>query len=404
MGQRFRELMAVAATIAALTVMLTVETRPLAGQAQSATAPTTASAAIKTAWGDPDLQGIWTVEQLVPLERPAGVTKEFYTPEEVKALDEQRSQKSVFGNHVRAERGTEADVAGAYDAVFTSQRRTALRTGMITDPPNGKIPPLTPEAQQRQAAFREYQRALIQATDACKRGLPGCTYGPPSPRRSEAPPAYPSAGVGPINRADGPEDRGLSERCLAGGLPDFRGGFTGIHRRIVQTPGAVAVFYDTGQGQGFPRVIHITDNPHIPSEIRQWWGDSRAHWEKDTLVVDVTNFTPKADFQGSREKLHLVERWTRTGPKTLALVTTVEDPTTWTRPWTAITEFDLQNNAQNRLYTEPRCHEGNYGLPALLLGARVADQAFAEGRGPDPATLCVGGCGGPSAEDRDPLQ
>src|SRR5437016_7646229 len=100
MGQRFRELMAVAATIAALTVMLTVETRPLAGQAQSATAPTTASAAIKTAWGDPDLQGIWTVEQLVPLERPAGVTKEFYTPEEVKALDEQRSQKSVFGNHV----------------------------------------------------------------------------------------------------------------------------------------------------------------------------------------------------------------------------------------------------------------------------------------------------------------
>jgi hypothetical protein len=172
----------------------------------------------------------------------------------------------------------------------------------------------------------------------------------------------------------------------------------------VQTPGAVALFYDTGQGQGFPRVIHVTDRPHVPSEIRQWWGDSRAHWDKDTLVVDVTNFTPKADFQGSRENLHLVERWTRTGPKTLALVTTVEDPMTWTKPWTAITEFDLQDNAQNRIYTEPRCHEGNYGLPALLLGARVADQAFAEGRGPDPATLCVGGCGGPSAEDRDPLQ
>src|SRR5439155_20151404 len=139
-------------------------------------------------------------------------------------------QKSVFGNHVRAERGTEADVAGAYDAVFTSQRRTALRTSMVIDPPTGKIPPLTAEAQQRQAAFREYQRALVQSTDVCKKGgVPGCTYGPPSPRRSEPPPAYPSAGVGPINRADGPEDRGLSERCLAGGLPDLRGGVTGLH-------------------------------------------------------------------------------------------------------------------------------------------------------------------------------
>src|SRR5579862_8285630 len=147
MRQRFRELMAVAALIAALTGMFTVATRRVAGQAPSANAPASPSA-LKTAWGDPDLQGIWTVEQLVPLERPAGVTKEFYSPEEVKALDESRSQKSVFGNHVRAERGTEADVAGAYDAVFTSQRRTALRTSMITDPPDGKIPPLTPEAQQ----------------------------------------------------------------------------------------------------------------------------------------------------------------------------------------------------------------------------------------------------------------
>jgi hypothetical protein len=404
MGQRYRELMAVAATIAALTVAFAVETRPIAGQAPAATVPAAALDAIKTTWGDPDLQGIWSVEQLVPLERPAGVTKAFYTPEEVKALDDQRSQKSVFGNHVRAERGTEADVAGAYDAVFTSQRPTAMRTSMVTDPPNGRIPSLTPEAQQRQAAFREYQRALIQSTDVCKKGLAGCTYGPPSPRRAELPPAYPSAGVGPINRADGPEDRGLSERCLGGGLPDFRGGFTGIHRRIVQTPGAIAVFYDTGQGQGFNRDIHITDTPHLPSAFRQWWGDSRAHWEKDTLVVDVTNFSPKSDFQGSRENLHLVERWNRTGPKTLALVTTVEDPTTWTRPWTAITEFNLQDNARNRIYMEPRCFEGNYGLPALLSGARAVERAFAEGSGPDPATLCVGGCAGPSAEDRDPLQ
>src|SRR5437016_6153229 len=112
--------------------------------------------------------------------------------------------------------------------------------------PDGKVPPLTPKAQEQQAAFREYQRALVQATDVCKNGdLPGCKPGPPSPRRSEPPPAYPAAGVGPLNRADGPEDRGLSERCMGGGLPDFRGGFTGVHRRIVQSPGVVTIFYDT---------------------------------------------------------------------------------------------------------------------------------------------------------------
>src|SRR5262249_14391421 len=154
------------------------------------------------------------------------------------------------------------------------------------------------------------------------------------PRLAEPPPSYPSAGVGPINRADGPEDRGLSERCLSGGLPNFTGGFTGIHRRIVQAPGSTAIHYDTGQGQGFIRTIPVTDRPHLPGDVRQWWGDSRGRWEGDTLVVDVTNFTPKADFLGSRDNLHLVERWTRTGPQTLALVTTVEDPTTWTRPWT----------------------------------------------------------------------
>jgi hypothetical protein len=395
MRQRFRAPIAVAAAIAALTVVLTVEKR-VAGQTPSA---------LKTDWGDPDLQGIWTVEDLVPLERPAGVTKEFYTAAEAKALDDQRSQKSVFGNHVRAERGSEADVAGAYDAVFTSQRRTALRTAMITDPPNGKIPALTPEAQKRAADFRAYQRALIQSTDVCKKGeVPGCTYAAASPLRLQQPPSYPSAGVGPINRADGPEDRGLSERCLAGGLPDFRGGFTGIHRRIVQTPGQIAIFYDTGQGQNFNRVINIGNRAHLPSNIRQWYGDSVAHWENGTLVVDVSNFEPKSDFGGSRENLHLVERWVRTGPKTLAVSTTVSDPTTWTAAWTAITEFALQDGFKNRIYEEPRCHEGNYGLPALLKGARASETAFAEGRGPDPASLCVGGCGGPSAEDRDPLQ
>ena len=188
---------------------------------------------------------------------------------------------------------------------------------------------------------------------------------------------------------------------MSGRLPQYRGGFTGVHTRIVQSPGVVTIFYDVGQGQGFNRVIPITTTPHLPSHIRQWWGDSRGRWEGDTLVVDVTNFSHKAEFRGSRENLHLVERWTRTGPDTIELIATVEDPTVWTRPWTVIQDFNLQNNEANRIYYEPRCHEGNYGLPGLLAGARTEERAFEEGRGPDPATRCIASCA--SSEGRDPL-
>ena len=127
-------------------------------------------------------------------------------------------------------------------------------------------------------------------------------------------------------------------------------------------------------------------HPHLPGNIRQWFGDSRGHWERNTLVVDVTNFSPKTDFLGSRENLHLVERFTRTGPSTLEYEVTVEDPTVWMRPWTARQEFTKQNHAENRVYYEPRCIEGNYGLPGMLHGRRMEERAFAEQRGPDPAT------------------
>jgi hypothetical protein len=190
---------------------------------------------------------------------------------------------------------------------------------------------------------------------------------------------------------------------MGGGLPDFRGGFTGIHRRLVQSREFVSIFYDTGQGQGFVRTVPITNRPHLANGVRQWWGDSRAHWDGDTLVVDVTNFGPKNDFMGSRENLHFTERWKRTGSTTLELTTTIEDPSTWTRPWTAIQEFDLQNSQDNKIYMEPRCHEGNYGLPGILAGARMQEQDYARGRGPHPATFCIGSCAGPDAEDRDPL-
>ena len=112
----------------------------------------------------------------------------------------------------------------------------------------------------------------------------------------------------------------------------------------------------------------------------------RGHWEGDTLVIDVTNFSPKTEVFGSRENLHLVERWTRTGPNTLSYEGTIEDPTVWTRPWSIKQDFTRQSDAENRIYYEPRCIEGNFGLPGLLHGRRMEEFAFAEGRGPDPAS------------------
>ena len=339
-----------------------------------------AGPAPKTPWGEPDLQGIWTDPYQTPLQRPEKfASKEFFTDEERAELDRQRA--GIPRRDARVERGTERDVAGAYNAVFQSVRPTGKRTSLIVDPPNGRIPPLTPEAQKRNQAEREYRLALLQATVTCKNQDAACAkgkYGPPSPRRLEMPPIY---NTGRTNRNDGPEDRANSERCMAAVLPDF-GGF----RRIVQSPGTVSILYDTGQGQGWQRVIPITQNPHVPSSMRQRFGDSRGHWEGNTLVVDVTNFSPKFSFLDARENLHLVERWTRVDSKTIEYAVTVEDPTTWTRPWTAKQELVQQDGEANRIYFEPRCHEGNYGMPTMLLGSRTEERAFAKGQGPDPAT------------------
>jgi len=127
--------------------------------------------------------------------------------------------------------------------------------------------------------------------------------------------------------------------------------------------------------------------PHLPAGIRQWYGDSRGHWEGDTLVVDVTNFSHKTEFEGSRENLHLIERFTRTGPDTIDYAVTIEDPTVWTKAWTVSQEFTKQSDQENRLYYEPRCIEGNYGLPGLLHGRRVEEYLFANAKGVDPRTI-----------------
>jgi hypothetical protein len=131
----------------------------------------------------------------------------------------------------------------------------------------------------------------------------------------------------------------------------------------------------------------VDGSAHLPSSIRLWFGDSRGHWEGNTLVVDVTNFTGKTNFRGSNENLHLIERWTRTGPQAVEYKVTIEDPTTWTKPWTVIQEYSKQSDQFNRIYKEPRCVEGNYSIFGWLAGARAKEQAFAEGRGPNPGTI-----------------
>jgi hypothetical protein len=373
MGNRFSGLIvtaaiAAAATAAVISVSLT---------RTSAQAP-----ALKTPWGEPDLQGIWTDEFDTPLQRPPRyANQEFFTEEQRADLDKARSA-------ILTRFATEREINGAYNAAtFFSTKRTGARTSKIFDPPNGRLPPSTSEAQKVAAAEREFRLAMLQSTDTCKNKSPGCaggTYDPtPSPRRADAPPRYNTAR---FNRNDRPEDSSVAERCLTAGLPEF-GGNTGSFRRIVQTPGGISIFYDVGQGQGWQRNIVMDGSRHLPANIRQWFGDSRGRWEGDTLVVDVTNFSPKTDVFGSRENLHLVERWTRTGPRTLAYEVTVEDPTVWTRPWTVKQEYSRQSDEENRIYYEPRCHEGNQGLPGLLHGRRVEDAAFARGQGPDPATV-----------------
>ena len=378
----------------------------------------TSATTSQTPWGEPDLQGIWSRDVDIPLERPAKyASQEFFSDDERAALDRQIAdiiRRDSTEN--RRAPGTERDVNSEFSQeAFTVHLPVGNRTSLIVDPKDGRIPRLTPEAQKARNALRAYQLALLQPTASCKDNHPGCAggeYGPVSPRRSETPPRYVGGQGGTINRADGPEDRGLNERCLAGSVPDF-GNFIGGYSRIVQSPGKISIFIDMGPGLGGFRSIPITTAPHLPATVRQWWGDSRGRWDGNTLVVDVTNFSPKSDFQGAHENLHVVERWTRRDADTIEYVVTIDDPTTWVSSWTVKQELKKQSDAQNRIYYEPRCHEGNYGLVALLQGARVSERAFAEGHGPDPGTLCVVivGCGGfvrggfaDQGPDADPFQ
>jgi hypothetical protein len=246
MGDRFSgSIVTVAISAAAIAVtsvsVTSVSVTPASAQAPSASG----GAPMKTPWGEPDLQGIWTEEFDTPLQRPAKYgNQEFFTDAQRADLDKARTAVlNRFAN--------ERQINGAYNAAtFFTTKHTGQRTSKIVDPANGRMPPLTPEAQKTAAAERDFRLALLQSTDTCKKNLPGCAggkYDPTtSPRYTEPPPRYNTARM---NRNDGPEESALPERCLTGGLPEF-GGATGSFRRIVQTPGGISMYYDVGQGQG----------------------------------------------------------------------------------------------------------------------------------------------------------
>ena len=293
----------------------------------------------RTAEGRPDLQGVWLNNVATPLERlPELADRSHLTREEVATLTARADRifangRSAFttpeGAFRAALQNVETYIAwstsssiGMVDVTFTD------RTSLVVDPPDGRIPALTPAA-----------RARVAAVD---RGWEFKT---------------------------GPDDLNSIHRCITTGVPRLGGNFGAgpyTFYQIVQTPTHLAfiseAFHDA-------RIIPIGDQPHLPEDIRQWNGDSRGHWEGDTLVVETTNFSPKSHYRGAADGLHLVERFTRTGPDTLAYRVTLTDPETWASSWTA--EVPLQRRDQP-IY-EFACHEGNYSIVGMLRTARLED-------------------------------
>ena len=294
--------------------------------------------------GHPDLQGVWLNNSATPLERPKALEgRQSLTNQEVAEL-RQRADRLFKGTNADFAAGDAVFLAALADIDhFTSATATGTtsemierefdnRTSLIVDPPDGRIPGLTPDAQQRKAA-----------TNAIRRRPP-----------------------------EGPEDLTHVERCLTYGVPRLSATNTGAgplgYYAIVQTPSYLVLFLEAVHEA---RIITLDGRPHLPPSVRQWEGDSRGRWQGKTLVVDTTNFSARSDFMGSSDHLHLVERLTRVAPDRIDYQITVDDPTTWTKPWTAA--IQLKRSAA-RLY-EYACHEGNDEiLRGIFAGARANEK------------------------------
>ena len=319
----------------------------------TATGQTPGSDSPQTAWGKLDLQGVWDFRTITPLERPDDLTgQEFLTEEEAAAYAEVQSQRLNRDLIDSAQGGLnyapESDGGVVPYNEFWYDRGTSVissrRTSLIIDPSDGRLPPFTPEAQSKATAQREIGREE-------QRGRP---------------------------RADGHEDRPLGNRCIHHGKagPPINPGAYNNNMQLFQTPGYIAILNEQIHSV---RVIPVDGQPHLGPQIQQWMGDSRGHWEGQTLVVETTNFNGKHSQVGrpslsSGEHLSLIERFTRLDAETLVYEYTVTDPATWTRPWTA--QVPMKKNPD--LLYEYACHEGNYSLAVILRGARLEEKAAEE--------------------------
>jgi hypothetical protein len=325
----------------------------------------------RTADGVPDFTGTYDLATMTPVERPAGVKSLGLSDKEAQALeayerarqqkndaplDPNRGAPPVGGERTQPKSYLEfleqagGGAVGGYNNFWLQGGDTVIsvdgqkRSSLVIDPEDGKVPPMKPEAQKRNAAF-----------------LAGAA----------APDASESASSGPPGAFDGPELRPLAERCLLGfgstsGPPALPNYFYNNLHQIVQTKDSIMILTEMVHDA---RVIRMNAKEHLPSNIRKWMGDSIGHWEGDTLVIDTTNFTSKTQFRGSSDQLHVVERIRRQDPKTLIYRFTVEDPSTWDRPWTG--EYPWVQTSE-RIF-EYACHEGNYSLGNMLHGARIKE-------------------------------
>ena len=288
----------------------------------------------RTSWGQPDLRGVWDYRTITPLQRPEDLADtEVLSTEEAAAL-----QDKLLTRRNNDKRPSEAarDVAGAYNDFWLDYGKSLTedkRTSLIVDPPDGRIPALTPAGKEREAA----RKAAM------------------------ARPAH------------SPEDRGPFERCLIGfnaGPPMKPSGYNN-NVQIFQTPDSVAMLVEMVHDT---RIVPLDGSSPIPANLRQWKGNSHGRWEGDTLVVETTNFTDQTPFYGSGADMHLTERFTRVDSGTLLYEFTIDDPEMFTKPWTVL--VPMKKNPEP-IY-EYACHEGNYSMLTMMIGARADDKAAAE--------------------------
>jgi hypothetical protein len=329
---------------AIITVSIVLSTSP------APTAQTLSPASAAGGWvqprtpdGQPDLGGVWTNGTLTPFERPAALgSKQFFTEEEAAAYVRQR----IDGTDAPPPSASAPKEVNdrAYARIWQDKGNTLVatrRTSQVIDPPNGKVPPMTPEAQAKFEASHAYFKR---------------------------------------HPADGPEDRSMWERCIlfGGEGPPMLNEPINNNYQIVQTPGYVTIFVEMNHQA---RIIPLDGRPHSPQNMRFWSGDPRGHWEGNTLVVESTNFRSNGKnrfgttYDGmTDDNLRVVERFTRTDPATIMYQATIVDPTVYTKPWTV----ELSMRERSTVLYEYACHEGNYGLSGILAGARAGEKAAAE--------------------------